>query len=126
MILATATPLALPPETRHEEFAAAPEPAIFAEEKAPPAVSEPEIPPAQAVYVSVKRTEPRIEPPRARPLEARPLEARPLEARPLEAQRGEKREMNLSYENILALVQMGEKALKNEKPAIEIERKRER
>jgi hypothetical protein len=29
--------------------------------------------------------------------------------------------MNLSYENILALVQTGEKALKNEKPAIEIE-----
>jgi hypothetical protein len=125
-ILATATPLALPPERRWVETEVtekaeetAPKSVLLAETASPTAlepalgaepaadlksaaVSERETPPARtAVHMAEKRPEP------------------PQADRQSERQKNIN--TNLSYENILALVQTGEKALKNERPAIEIE-----
>jgi hypothetical protein len=140
MILATATPLTPLQETRREETetAVVRESVVLAEKTqsidlfGPAAdteasrprtgasiVSEPEPLPARAAYADAKRTEPKAEPFRkTQPFQA----ARQLRT----AQQGEKRAMSLSYESILALVQTGERALKNEKPAIEIEEQNRR
>jgi hypothetical protein len=130
IILATATPLALPRERPREEAAAfAPGPAVFAEripsaglfepaalpekqEDVRPGPAEFSAPADPTLHAGAKRAEPE---PRLR--QAQTFQGR--SSRP--AGQDGTRAMSLSYENILALVQTGEKALKNETPAIEIE-----
>jgi hypothetical protein len=111
-ILATATPLALPPE-RHWEAAgvakeAAPKPA---------AVSERENQPART---TIHMADKRAELPQAAPQSERQGNVNTNDTKTNNINTNNTN-TNLSYENILALVQTGEKALKNERPAIEIE-----
>ena len=126
MILATAAPLALPQEKPQE--AAGPKPAIFAEKRSSAALSGP-VPGGEYAQAGAAELSPPVfanvkeKRPEAQPLQARPLRVQAAQVLSLSAQRDENRRMHLSYENILALVQTGEKALKNEKPVIEIERR---
>ncbi|MDR2175325.1 MAG: hypothetical protein LBO82_05240 [Synergistaceae bacterium] len=130
VILATAAPLALPREKLGEEAAAAPGRVIFvakaqnglfetAAEREGARAAETEFSPpkiAAAVRADAKRPEPKD-----RPLQSQAQSQSPQE-QPYRAGRDEKeRGVNLSYENILALIQTGERALKNAAPAIEIE-----
>jgi hypothetical protein len=147
IILATATPLAFLRESGEEiseenswkETAAAPELAVF-DEKEPPggsfafadgAKDARRLEASVALAVLTAPAQPKSSPERTAAYAVpKRTEAK---ARPVAASRqGEKYEsgkddgMNLSYESILALVQTGEKALKNENPAIEIIKRRDR
>jgi hypothetical protein len=127
ILLAAATPLSFPlgkldklEKKARQETIAALEPAILDETKTTPPAELREIP------IGRENLQAEFLPSSAGPartaVSAISVNPKRTEARSTPDRQDERNEMNLSYENILALVQMGEKALKNEKPAIQIER----